>query len=82
MFVYVHKTYQYLKTCTVFWSLCYIYTQTVSVLTRYENLQMFPWVLASVSVRTPYRACGVLGHSRTETVLEKFAVNQKKKLGH
>lgn len=75
-FVYVHKT-QYLKTCKVFWSLCYIYTQTVSVLTGYEDLQMFPLVLASVSVRTPYRADDVLGHSRTETVLEKFAINQK-----
>lgn len=32
--VYVHKTYQYFKTCKFFWSLCYIYTQTVSVLTR------------------------------------------------
>lgn len=59
-----------------------MYTQTVSVLTRKEDLQMFPLVLASVSVRTPYRADDVLGHSRTETVLEKFAVNQKKKLGH
>lgn len=38
---------------------------------------MFPWVLVSESVRTRYRAGDVLGHSRTETVLEKFAVKSK-----